>query len=57
MNFKYYSGYGYISTYTRTEITDDLHEVFGFRTDTVIVSEKNIKTSEKVEILLHFERH
>ena len=26
-------GYGYIPSYTRTDITDDLHKLFGFRTD------------------------
>lgn len=33
----------YIPTYTRTDITDLLHDKFGFRTDFEIVSEKNIK--------------
>ena len=26
-------GDGYIPEYTRTDLTDDLHELFGFRTD------------------------
>ncbi|MDD3028246.1 MAG: IS1634 family transposase [Erysipelotrichaceae bacterium] len=43
MNFKYYTGYGYVPTYTRTNLTDELHDIFGFRTDTQIVSEKNMK--------------
>ncbi len=43
MNFKHYDGYGYIPTYTRTNLTDELHDIFGFRTDTQIVSEKNMK--------------
>lgn len=43
MTGKHYEGYGYIPTYTRTQLTDDLHSVFGFRTDTEIISEKNIK--------------
>jgi len=43
MNFKYYQGYGYTPIYTRTEITDDLHEKFGFETDMEIVSEKKFK--------------
>ena len=30
-------GYGYLPEYTRTDITDKLHEVFNFRTDTEIV--------------------
>lgn len=34
---------GYIPEYTRTEITDSLHEKAGFRTDLQIISEKNMK--------------
>lgn len=33
----------YIPNYTRTGLTDLLHEKFGFRTDYEIISEKNIK--------------
>jgi len=33
----------YIPVYTRTDITDLLHDKFGFRTDFEIVSEKNFK--------------
>ena len=33
----------YIPTYTRTELTDRLHEAFGFRTDYQIISKKNLK--------------
>ena len=36
-------GEGYIPTYTRTDITDDLHETFGFRTDYQITSQKNMR--------------
>lgn len=36
-------GEGYIPTYTRTEITDVLHEAFGFRTDYQITSQKNMR--------------
>ena len=36
-------GEGYIPTYTRTDITDALHEVFGFRTDYQITSQKNMR--------------
>lgn len=36
-------GEGYIPTYTRTDTTDALHEVFGFRTDYQIVSQKNMR--------------
>lgn len=34
---------GYIPIYERTDITDDLHKIFEFRTDYQIVSNKNIK--------------
>ncbi len=33
----------YIPHYTRTDLTDNLHDKFGFRTDFEIISEKNIK--------------
>lgn len=33
-------GEGYIPTYARTDITDALHEAFGFRTDYQITSQK-----------------
>ncbi len=33
----------YIPHYTRTDLTDDLHEKFKFRTDYEIISEKNLK--------------
>lgn len=36
-------GEGYIPTYTRTDVTDDLHEAFGFRTDYQITSQKNMR--------------
>ena len=42
MNFYKINSERYISTYTRTEFTDTLHENFGFRTDYQIISEKNI---------------
>lgn len=37
-------GYGYIPTYTRTDITDTLHEHFGFRTDTQIITKENMRS-------------
>ena len=43
MNFLKKDGAGYIPTYMRTDLTDLLHEVFGFRTDTEIIPEKEIK--------------
>ena len=36
-------GNDYIPSYTRTDLTDDLHKVFDFRTDYQIINEKNIK--------------
>lgn len=33
----------YIPTYTRSDLTDRLHEAFGFRTDFQIISKKNLK--------------
>jgi len=35
---------GYIPTYTRTDFTDALHKAFGFRTDSQIVSTKQMKS-------------
>ena len=43
MNVMEYPGEGYIPTYTRTDVTDELHKVFGFRTDTEIVEQKRMK--------------
>ena len=37
------NGEGYIPEYTRTELTDRLHNVFGFRTDTEIVPTRNMR--------------
>lgn len=34
---------GYIPAYTRTDLTDEIHDKSGFRTDYEIVSEKNMK--------------
>ncbi|MFB4475296.1 transposase, partial [Oceanobacillus caeni] len=43
MNMLELDGEGYIPVYTRTEITDALHDAFGFRTDYEIVTQKNMK--------------
>lgn len=43
MNFHNIPSEGYIPTYTRTDFTDQLHEIFGFRTDYEIVSSKKMK--------------
>jgi transposase len=42
-NFMELNGEGYIPAYIRTDITDELHEKFNFRTDTQIVSNKTMK--------------
>ena len=36
-------GNGYSPSYVRDDLTDDLHEIFGFRTDYEIVSYENFK--------------
>ena len=33
----------YIPNYIRTDLTDDLHDKFGFRTDFEVISDKNIR--------------
>ena len=38
------NGEGYIPEYTRTKLTDHLHDVFGFRTDTEIVSTRSMRS-------------
>lgn len=43
LNFMELKGDGYVPVYTRTDITDYLHEKFNFRTDTQIVSITSIK--------------
>lgn len=43
MNFAATAGEGYIPVYTRTEVTDALHEAFEFHTDYEIVSQKQMK--------------
>ena len=43
MNFLAISGEGYIPTYTRTDLTNNLHGSAGFRTDTQIVSKQRMK--------------
>lgn len=42
MKVKELDGEGYVPAYIRTEITDALHQVFGFRTDYEIVTQKNM---------------
>ena len=43
MNVCEIQGYGYIPTYKRTDLTDDLHERFGFRTDTEIIRKSKMR--------------
>ena len=43
MYFFEITGEGYLPTYTRTDLTDDLHDAFGFRTDYQIVNTKQMK--------------
>ena len=43
MNMLVIPGDGYIPEYTRTDLTDQLHAAFGFRTDYEIVSQRNMK--------------
>lgn len=43
MNMMISHGDGYIPSYTRTDLTDDLHKTFDFRTDYQIVSPRNMK--------------
>ena len=48
MDFMKLEAQGYVPVYTRTEITDRLHEAFGFRTDYEIVTNKMMKNILKV---------
>lgn len=43
MDMMIVSGEGYIPAYTRTDLTDALHDTFGFRTDYQITSPKNMR--------------
>ncbi len=38
------NGEGYLPEYTRTELTDRLHQEFGFRTDTEIVPTRKMRS-------------
>ncbi len=44
MNFLVSQGNGYIPTYTRTDLTNNLHGSAGFRTDTEIVTKKTMRS-------------
>lgn len=43
MNFLYLRGNGYVPTYERSDLTDRLHEISGFRTDNEIVPTDTMK--------------
>ena len=43
MNLKLEQQDTYSPNYVRTDLTDDLHEQFGFRTDYEVLIEKNLK--------------
>lgn len=43
LNFLSIAGEGYIPTYTRTDLTNNLHGSAGFRTDTQIVTKQNMR--------------
>ena len=43
MDFLHLEAEGYIPAYTKTSITDKLHEAFGFRTDSQIVTMRMMK--------------
>ena len=43
MHMREVVGEGYLPSYTRTDITDELHEAFGFRTDYQIITSQRMK--------------
>lgn len=43
MDLKKENAYAYTPNYIRTDLTDELHHKFGFRTDFEVIEEKNIK--------------
>lgn len=54
-------GEGYIPAYTRTDITEALHNAFGFRTDYQITSQKNMRkilnqTKKNKNSHIHFDK-
>lgn len=48
MNVREIVGEGFVPAYTRTELTDALHEIFGFRTDYQFLSKDEIKKILKI---------
>ena len=47
INFADVEEQGFIPLYEREEITDDLHEVGGFRTDLQFISKREMRTIQK----------
>ncbi|MCD8122394.1 MAG: IS1634 family transposase [Clostridiales bacterium] len=47
MNFAEIEEQGYMPLYTREKITDDLHEVCGFRTDYQFITKRQMRTIQK----------
>ena len=43
MSFHRIKGLGYLPDYTRNEITDSLHDAFGFRTDKQVITDKTMQ--------------
>ena len=43
LNFFQKDGCGYVPIYTRTDLTDELHNIFGFRTDTEVIPFNKMK--------------
>ncbi len=43
MSFLKVKGEGYIPSYTRTDFTDSLHELFGFRTDYQVLTKAHMR--------------
>ena len=57
MNVKLDMSDTYSPNYIRTDLTDDLHDKFGFRTDYEAIREKNLKKfvkKQKIKKLTHF---
>lgn len=48
MNFVSIEGQGYVPTYKREKITDELHESFGFRTDYQFITKSKMKEIQKL---------
>ena len=47
INFASIEGQGFMPLYTRTKLTDDLHEACGFRTDYQLISKNKMRTIQK----------